>query len=291
MGHASSQHLISMRFWVKFTSLLAFLPFVGFGQEIQSNFLQNRYPTFEAADVAKAGIKTIRISEMRKPSSRPIYDDNVRFTYYFDRSGTMIGYRKTYPSLGGIVDTTSMSRILIKGEPVQESEKIGRYQRRVVYERIDSVTVKQTISIKRGASEWEPLSKEKIQTKKITNGKVEMIGGLNDQPYQRIVYQYDNDKNLTSIETWNGSRIQSIEKWDYKNGRMTNYEFKDLLNSKKSSYRFPLDWENDKGMYCQNSDCKDWSIVSQKDGWPKGWIFMDHKTQDMNIWEFDYKYW
>lgn len=291
MVHASFQPQISMKFWIKFVSLLLLFPVQGIAQEIQSNFIENRYPTFEPSDIAKAGIKTIRISEMRKPSSMPIYDDNVRFNYYFDRSGELIGFRKTYPSLGGKVDTTSMSRFIINGELVQESEKIGRYQRRVVYERLDSNTIKQTISVKRGASDWELLNKEKIQTKKIKTGKVEMIGGLNDQPYQRIVYQYNNAGNLTSIETWNGSRIQSIESWEYEKGEMTKYEFKDLLNSKNSSYRFPLDWEKDKGMYCQNSECKDWSIVTQKDGWPKGWIFMDPKSQDMNIWEFDYKFW
>ena len=260
-------------------------------QEIQSEFLQHKYPTFSEEDIKESRIKKLTIREMRKPSSRPIYDDNIRFTYFFDKEGLLIGYRKTYPSLGGRVDTTSMSRIIINGELVQESEKIGRYQRRIVYQRLDSMTVKQTISVKRGAGEWEDFVQEKIVSKKIKNGKAEMIGGLKSEPYQRIVYQNDDRGRLTSIETWNGSRIQSIENWVYSGDHLTNYQFRDLLDKKKSEYNFPIDWDKDNGIFCNSTECKDWSIVTRDDGWPKGWIFMDPKTQDMNIWEFDYKYW
>lgn len=228
---------------------------------------------------------------MRKPSSRPIYDDNIRFTYFFDRDGNLIGFRKTYPALGGRIDTTSYSRIVVGGELLQESEQIGRYQRRITYQRIDSATVKRTIKVKRGSMDWEDFSKEKIVKKSIANGYVEMIGGLRDEPYQRVVYEHDKSGRLTQIETWNGSRMQSVETWTYKDSSLKKYEFKDLLDNQKSSYSFPMNWEEDIGLYCDEDQCKDWSIVTHENGWPKGWIFMNPTTQDMNIWEFDYKYW
>jgi len=278
-------------FSISLNSLILLGPKLAFSQEIQTEFLQNKYPTFSSEDIKEAGIRKLVIREMRKPSSRPIYDDNIRFNYFFDKEGILIGYRKTYPSLGVRVDTTSMSRIIENDELIQESEKIGRYQRRVVYQRIDSITVKQTISVKRGAGDWEEFAQEKIVTRKIKNGKAEMVGGMLSEPYQRIVYQNDDQKRLTSIETWNGSRVQSIETWTYVDERLLNYQFRDLLDKKKSEYSFPMDWEKDSGVYCTSNECKDWSIVTRDDGWPKGWIFMDPKTQDMNIWEFDYKYW
>ena len=291
MAPVNSQHLILALRWISLNSLYFFLPIVGFTQEIQSEFLQNKYPTFSSEDIKEVGIKKLTIREMRKPSSRPIYDDNIRFSYFFDQEGVLMGYRKTYPSLGGRVDTTSVSKIYMKGVLLAESEKIGRYQRRVTYEYIDSVTTNQTISIKRGEGDWEEFAQEKIVTQKIKNGKVEMIGGLRSEPYQRIVHQYDKKERLTSIETWNGRRVKSIETWTYLDENLTNYQFKDLQDKNKSEYNFPMDWEKDNGVYCNSVECKDWSILTHDNGWPKGWIFMDPKTQDINIWEFDYKYW
>lgn len=250
----------------------------------------HRYPSFEEEAIKQAGIRTIIIREMQKPSSQPVFDYSIRFKYFFDQNGHLIGYRKTYPGYGGRIDTNEVKRIFVGDYLAQESEKLGAYQRREVYTALDSITTKRTISTRRGEGEWEKISQEKITRQSISGGDVQLIGGLKSEPYQRVV-SYRNEANqITSREVWNGSRMQSVEMWEYQNGDPRFYRYKDVAQNEVFEYEFPST-ENLEGSFCTRGLCKRWSIVNHENGWPKGWILMNPETQDVEIWEFDYRYW
>jgi hypothetical protein len=267
-----------------------FLVLAAKSQILSNEFLLHRYPTFEAAEVAKEGIKSITIREMQKPSSRPIYDYSIRFTYFFDRQGRLIGYRKTYPGYGGRIDTNEVKRIYFQNQLAQETERMGSYQRKTVYAPLASNTQKRTISTRIGKAPWEKISLEKIEHQEIKGGFVKLIGGIRSEPYQRIVCMQNEQDNLVVRETWNGSRIQNLEMWEYSSSIPTYYRFKDVSQNAVFEYRFPSN-DSAEGSFCVKGKCKKWSIVRHENGWPKGWILMDPVSQDAEIWEFVYRRW
>ena len=278
-----------MKHLASFASLIA-LAFVSEAQILSNEFLLHRYPSFDAAEVEKAGIKSITIREMQKPSSQQILDYSIRFTYYFDGKGRLIGYRKTYPGFAGRIDTNEVKRIYFQNKLAQETERMGRYERKTVYAPLDSSSQKRTISTRIGNAAWEKLSLEKIAKQEIKDGFVELIGGMRSEPYQRVVSMLDKKDNLVVRETWNGSRIQNLEMWEYRANEPSYYRFKDVSQNEELEYRFPASGD-DEGSFCVKGKCKKWSIVSHSNGWPKGWILMDPISQDAEIWEFVYRYW
>ena len=258
------------------------------GQTLQPKLLLNRYPTFKASDIKDAGIKRIRIKEMTKPSSRPVYDQNIRFNYYFDQKGRLAGYKKTYPGFAGKIDTILIQYAYQHGAKTQEIETLGLYKRSVEYKpQNDSITYRE-IKTKRGKQTWELFEKEKVETIRFKNGKAEMIGGLYDVPYQKIITEWNSDSTSISKETWNGSRIHSKYKVELRNDSLIQYSYTNVLNESTIKIDFPSNYETSKGRWCDNEQCLSFSIVIDKDGWPKGLIFMNEETEDILIWEIDY---
>ena len=279
-----------IRHWICCASVFLCV-FPVFGQVISNEFIDRTYPDFLPSAIKDAGIKTITIREMHKPSSRQIFDQGKRFTYFFDHEGRMIGYRKTYPSYGGRIDTNSFSRIFVGDHVAQEIEKLGTYQRKKTFKPIDSLGVQQTVSVKRGTTDWQVITEEEVRIKPIEKGRVIFLSGVDLEPYQRTIEKADDDGNILSGEIWNGSRLQSIELWEYENGKRVTHRFKDLVDDRIISHRLPGASEADRGEYCRDNDCLTWSILNHNIGLPKGWIFMNESTQDIDIWEFDYWYW
>jgi len=276
--------------YVSFVSLL--LSSFSFAQgTLKAEFLDHKYPLFTEGAIQQNNIKSVTIREMYKPSGRPVYDQNIRFNYYFDRAGRLIGYQKTFPGYGGRVDTVALSRTYSGDFIVQETEKLGKYQRRTVYQDRGNDLIEQIISVKRGAMDWQEINREQIETRAIKDGEVILTGGLNSEPYHRVVTMKNDFGQKISREVWNGSRIQSIEFWEYDQTELSLYRFKDLLDHRNVSFTRPTAVDEDNGSFCENSMCKTWSIVWHSNGLPKGWIFFDAKTQNVDIWEFDYKTW
>ena len=151
----------------------------------------------------------------------------------------------------------------------------------------DSITYIE-IKTKRGKQTWELFEKEKVETIRFKNGKAEMIGGLYDVPYQKIITEWNSDSTSISKETWNGSRIQSKYKVELRNDSLIQYSYTNVLNESTIKIDFPSNYETSKGRWCDNEQCLSFSIVIDKDGWPKGLIFMNEETEDILIWEIDY---
>ncbi|GAB5540081.1 MAG: hypothetical protein Salg2KO_21840 [Salibacteraceae bacterium] len=255
---------------------------------MQPKLIENRYPSFSNEDIALSGIKRIRIKEMDKPSSRPIYDQNIRFTYTFNDLGQLTEYEKTFPSLGGRVDTIKMGFNYRDNAVISEVLTQGKYQRKSEYSKLDSSSTKRIISTKRSGSPWEVFEIEKITRIAFDQGEARTIGGLNDQPYQRIIKEWNLDSTEMTTETWNGSRIQSRLLIRASNDSLHHFEFDDKLNATSLKIEFPRDYALDTGYWCEDGDCLKLSILLNDAGWPRAWIFMNEKTQDMEIWEFQY---
>lgn len=279
-----------MKLWISCASI--FLCHSTWAQgTLKEEFLDHKYPLFTEGAIKGNNVKSVTIREMHKPSGRPVYDQNRRFNYFFDRSGRMIGYRKTFPGYGGRVDTVGFSRIYVGDFIAQEVEKLGKYERKIMYQDQGDGLVKQIISVKRGSMDWQEINVEQIEIRAITGGEVKLTGGIKATPYQRIVVMKNELGQNKSREVWNGSRIQTIEFWEYDRTELSLYRFKDLLDHNDVSFTFPSAKDEDNGVYCENGTCKEWSIVWHANGLPKGWIFYDKQSQHMDIWEFDYKYW
>jgi len=177
-----------------YASVFLTLNTLALGQTLQPELLLNRYPTFKASDIKDAGIKRIRIKEMTKPSSRPVYDQNIRFNYYFDQKGRLTGYKKTYPGFAGKIDTILIQYAYQHGAKTQEIETLGRYKRSVEYKpQNDSITY---IEIKtKWNSDSTSISKETWNGSRIQSKyKVEL---RNDSLIQ---YSYTNVLNESTIK-------------------------------------------------------------------------------------------
>lgn len=258
---------------------------------MESSFIQGRYPTFSSSLIKAQNIKHIRVTEKYKPSSGPVYDQNIRFHYYYDGLGRLLAYQKTYPGDRGIIDTLTWSQAFDGLNKVKEVEKLRRYQRMVAITPIDAQRQQRTISVKRGSLDWELLTTEQVKLQPIQNGEVLLISGVDAEPYQREVFMRNDQGQLISREVWIGSRLQIEERWTYAGGRLVAHEWRDLLDEQHVLRNLPLDMSLDTGTYCEGERCWRWSIVLNAEGLPKGWIFFDPETEDMEIWEFHYEYW
>ncbi|MEZ4720608.1 MAG: hypothetical protein R2813_01880 [Flavobacteriales bacterium] len=251
---------------------------------MEKDLIQERYPVFKASEIQKARIKTITIRELNKPSGWQIFDQSRRFHYEYNRKGELIHYRKTYPGHGGRIDTLQFYFEYANGALVQEIERTGRYQRKIRYDRLDAHKTAKLIETRRGNDDWEEVANEVITEKSIDGGWVRYLSGPSSEPYQHEFYLEKESKQ--SREVWTGSRLQTIQEWKGLTNNEVSYRCE--YNFKKDSVEMRL--LGDEGEWCINGQCRDWSMVLHENGFPKGWIFMDTKTQDAEIWEFVYQY-
>tara|TARA_B100000902_G_C27232775_1_gene875783 strand:+ start:960 stop:1193 length:234 start_codon:yes stop_codon:yes gene_type:complete len=75
---------------------------------------------------------------------------------------------------------------------------------------------------------------------------------------------------------------------ELRNDSLIQYSYTNVLNESTIKIDFPSNYETSKGRWCDNEQCLSFSIVIDKDGWPKGLIFMNEETEDILIWEIDY---
>lgn len=259
------------------------------GQKLlPGQFIEQRFPTFHPDSIKAYGIQSITIRMMDKPSNEPMYDRGRRFSYFFDKKGRLIRQQKLFPGWAGRVDTASLTWMYKNGALVAQLEHLGSYRRMVHYEKIDAGLIKQTISVKRGSLDWQTLAEEQIETIVIDSGEIIRLGGLDAKPYQSTTIKKNANGTMTSREVWTGGKLQTKETWQFTRETLDAYVFED--GSKEESWVVHFNGNSESGTWCHNLECRDWSIVFNPNGWPKGWILMNPETQDMEIWEFEYSY-
>jgi len=256
--------------------------------------LEARYPTFSADVVRTKQIESATIRLMRKPSSRTIYDDGRRVIYHFNTEGDLSSLQKVNPGPYGSTDTVSTTWIRMNGELQAKAERVGNYRRRIGYAHVNDSTVIETIKVKRGAMEWQEIAQEQVSTlRKLINGDViliEMRGGIDAKPYQRIITTI-GPQGIEGRESWLGARVQYIEEWHYRQRMVSEYTYRNLEQNTVFTLTYSTDQPlQDEGQWCENGSCRNWSVVYYDDGLPKGWIIIDPETQDLEIWEFRYRF-
>lgn len=262
---------------------------------IPGKFIDERYPLFNDSIIAQQGLESITIRVMRKPSSRPIYDDGRRITYHFNELGRLISFQKVFPSRAGRVDTSSLTFIYRNDILQARSEKIGKYRKRISFDYINTHHIIETIKVKHGNMDWDELGKEEIiRNETRSNNQVlitELRGGVHESPYQQTITMLNADTQPIKKETWFGSRLSSSESFEYSNNLLSSYS---ISNPQKgSSIKIDYDTSSllqDEGEWCENELCKNWSIVYYETGLLKAFILMNTETQDMEIWEYRYSY-
>lgn len=150
------------------------------------------------------------------------------------------------------------------------------------------------ISVKRGSLAWQEIDKEQVVTKSFDvqgdRVEIEYRGGVNAEPYSRLIRTY-GPNGIKTEEHWIGAHVREVTKWHYKNDMVSMYLFQDKVNSRETSIIYDVERPlKDEGKQCEETTCKNWSIVYNDDGLPKGWISIDPDTQDMEIWEFRYTF-
>jgi len=267
-----------------------------YAQSIEhGRFIDQKFPVFDAGAIARQDIERISITLFDKPSLKPMVDQGDRAIYEFDSLGRMLRFSHVFSRLNGSMDTLAQLFTYQGNELVSETEVLGSYRRRVRYEWQDDHTVRQTIEVKRGTGEWQLLDTEKKESQTSQNGQermvTELVGGVNSIPYQRTVTTFDTAGKPIIREVWNGSRIQYSEKWFYKGASLEAYELQRAADPYPLHITYKLkDGQYDSGTWCTEGHCRDWSMVYFPDGRPKGWIFIEPDTQDMDIWEFQYTF-
>ncbi|MEX2597166.1 MAG: hypothetical protein WEC59_09590 [Salibacteraceae bacterium] len=265
------------------------------GQVIMpGEFIEGTYPGFNASIIKEKQIKELVIRQMRKPSGAPIYDDGKRAIYRFDKNGMLIHFSLVFQGHHKM-DTTHRMFEYVNGKRTAHEIHRGRYIKRIESLRKNDSTIIESRLVRRLPGNWELLDREEIVTKvhhedalKIVN---EWRGGIDSKPYQKTTSHFDASNNIISREVWNGARLRLEEKWTYENGLIYTYEHQDHQEKTNFSVRYSI--ENiiqDEGEWCENENCKTWSIVYTSEQLPKGWIFMSKKSQNMEIWEFRYRY-
>jgi hypothetical protein len=261
---------------------------------VPGQLLEARYPTFREQTIKQHGISKVTVRMMRKPSSHTIYDDGRRLIYHFDGNGSLKGFQKVIPGDDGLGDTIGATWIRMNGQLRTRAERIGRYRRRLTYEYPSDTLLIETVNVKRGDLDWQELSTEqvRIETKEQAGQRIEshFRGGVNAKPYQRTNYIYEGEKLLRE-EQWLGARLRYLDTWTYESGLITSFHHRDEEQQKTFEVTYSTASElQDEGTWCENSHCRNWSMVYFDNGLPKGWIIIDPKTQDLEIWEFRYEY-
>lgn len=281
--------LTSVLLWACLNSSPASAQFITPGELIQETL-----PTFNEDSIATHGIRSITLRMLRKPSNRPIYDDGKRTIYKFNQSGKITELRKIYPGKYGVLDTSIIAFSYTNQKLQSVRERVGSYQRVTTYSYPEENHIVLTIEVKRGKSAWQVIRKEELVKSETYSSQGHTLettrGGIGEKPYQKTVEYYDGYQRLSSREIWNGSRSQSIETWVWQDKLIKGYFKNNLLENKKISIEYSLDApRQEEGTWC-NEECRNWSIVHHKNGLPKGWIFMNPKSENMEIWEFDYEF-
>ena len=285
-----------MQRWSLLISLILFISYNAFSQVIiPGKFIDQRYPLFNDSRIADQAIESITIRVMRKPSSRPIYDDGRRIAYHFNEQGRLISFQKVFPSRAGRVDTISHTFIYRNDIIQARSEKIGKYRKRISLDHISTHQVIETIKVKHGNMDWDELGKEEIKRNesKIEDQLLitELRGGVNEAQYQSTISVFNANNKPIKKEVWYSSRLASLEQYEYSNGLLSSYSIKNAEKGSTMNISYSTSSSiQDEGTWCENDECKNWSIVFYETGLPKAFILMNIKTQDMEIWEYRYKY-
>ena len=285
-----------MQRWSLLISIILFINYTAFSQVIiPGKFIDQRYPLFNDSNITNQAIESITIRVMRKPSSRPIYDDGRRIAYHFNELGRLISFQKVFPSRAGRVDTISHTFIYRNDIIQARSKKIGKYRKRISLDHISTHQVIETIKVKHGNMDWDELGKEEIKQNKSKIGNqlliTELRGGLNEAPYQSTISVFNADNKPIKKEVWYGSRLASSEQCEYSNGLLSNYSSNNAEKGSTMNISYStISSLQDEGTWYENDECKDWSVVFYETGLPTAFILMSTKTQDMEIWEYRYKY-
>ena len=261
---------------------------------VPGELIQESLPTFNEDSIAKRGIRSITLRTLRKPSMKPIYDDGKRTRYRFNEKGQVTEFKKIYPGKYGVLDTSIVRCEFEQHGPVRLLERVVSYRRLTSYSYPEDDVVHLEIKVKRGNSPWQVIRREELVTQEDHNsrGMNKRItrGGIGEKAYQKTDEHYDGFGRITSREIWNGNRSQSIETWVWQDDKIKGYFKNDLLENRQSSIEYNIDApRQEEGKWCIE-ECREWSIVHHKNGLPKGWIFMNPKTENMEIWEFDYDF-
>lgn len=296
MEHANSPFLNLLRRWSLFASFFFIGTLNGLSQVIlPAQFIDERYPLFNDDSIARQNIERITIRIMRKPSSKPIYDDGRRIIYHFNELGRLVSFQKLYPTRLGQIDTSS-NTFIYRNDIIQaRSEKIGKYRKRVSIDHINTHHTIETIKVKRGAMDWDELGKEEIHRSETADEEriieTTLRGGINEKAYESRINIYDLDKRLLKKEVYHGVRIISTESLEYMDGKVSRYVSSNFSKGSTLEVGYTtLSFPQDEGTWCENSTCQTWSIVYHDNGLPKAFILMTPESQDMEIWEYRYSY-
>jgi len=258
---------------------------------VPGEFLEHRFPMFNEDSIKARGIRYISIRMMRKPSLKPITDDGRRAKYSFDPKGRLISFQKTYPVRHGQMKTATTDYRYTGKFLSEETEYLGTYHRRTTYQKLESGDIEKSISVQRGSGGWQTVGTEVIHIDKTKNDSSIIVSKSHATepypPYMVTETESDLKGRKTRNETRASGRTQHVERWKYSGDLISVYSFLDVINDRALRIEY-AEASTDNGKWCENNDCKDWSVVYYDDGLPKGWIFMNPETEDMEIWEFRY---
>jgi hypothetical protein len=258
---------------------------------VPGKFIDERYPVFNDSIISEQSIESITIRVMRKPSSRPIYDDGRRISYHFNDQGRLISYQKVVPSRAGRVDTSSITFIYRNDILQARSEKIGKYRKRIAFNYINTHHIVETIKVKHGDMDWDELGKEEVQRSETLSNQqwiiTEKKGGINETPYQQNITILNQALKPVRKEMWHRSRLIGTETFEYSNNLLYKYSIENIQKGSSIQVEYKTSSVlQDEGKWCENEICKTWSIVYHETGLPKAFILMNTETQDMEIWEY-----
>ncbi|MEQ9186223.1 MAG: hypothetical protein RLP15_00700 [Cryomorphaceae bacterium] len=231
---------------------------------------------------------------MRKPSSKTIYDDGRRVIYHFDAQGELTSFQKVNPGPYGGADTISTTWIRMNGIVQAKAERVGQYRRRITYSYPSDSIVLESIKVKRGELDWQDIATEQVITKRrLIHGNEIIIsfrGGVDAKPYQRMITTI-GPQGIEGKEAWIGARVQFIEEWHYRQKQVSEFTHRNLEQGTELSITYSTENDlQDEGTWCENGLCRNWSLVYNEEGLPKGWIIIDPETQDLEIWEYRYRF-
>jgi len=258
-------------------------------------FVDGNFPAFSPEAIKANLIKEITIRKMRKPSGEPIYDDGVRYIYHFDGEGRLTTFKHVFEGYRHRSDTIIRRYGYTEGHVQFLETQHGKYVKRIAYHWTSDTFALITRKVRRGTGDWELLSSEQMSISNLSTSDgqltTEWLGGIDAKPYQRAQTQYNAKKLPIYHEIRVGARLHIEEHWDYSEEFVSNYERTDHQENQslEVSYRYH-NGTAEEGNWCKNGHCREWSLVLNDKGLPKGWLFMQEVSQNLEIWEFRYVY-